>query len=68
MQVISEVYASFVLQCTVSGRQCKHKTDVEVRHGIHLLHKKSMKYADHKKLLCKLSKLSKVNAFILLEY
>ena len=28
-KVISEMYASFVLQCTVSGRQCKHKTDVE---------------------------------------
>ena len=27
-KVISEVYASFVLQCTVSGRLCKHKTDI----------------------------------------
>ena len=26
-KVISEVYASFVLQCTVSGWYCKHKTD-----------------------------------------
>ena len=24
-----EVYASLVLQCTVSGRQYKHKTDIE---------------------------------------
>ena len=40
-KVISEVYTSFVLQCTVSGRQCKHKTDVESRHGIHLSHKKN---------------------------
>ena len=28
-KVISEVYASFVLQCTVTGRKFKHKTDVE---------------------------------------
>ena len=28
-KVISEVYTSFVLQCTVTGRQCKHKMDVE---------------------------------------
>ena len=28
-KVISEVYASFVLQCTVTGRQFKHKMDVE---------------------------------------
>ena len=27
-KVISEVYASFVLQCTVFGRKSKHKTDV----------------------------------------
>jgi len=27
---ISELYASFVLQCTVSGRYCKHKSDVTV--------------------------------------
>ena len=26
-KVISEVYASFVLPCTVFGRKCKHKTD-----------------------------------------
>ena len=28
-KVISEVCTSFVLQCTVSGRECKHKKDVE---------------------------------------
>ena len=27
-KVISEVYAFFVLQCTVFGRISKHKTDV----------------------------------------
>ena len=41
-KVISEVYASFVLQCS----PC---------HGIYLLHKKSMKYSGHRKLLCELS-------------
>ena len=54
-KVISEVYASFVLQCS----PC---------HGIYLLHKKSMKYSGHRKLLCGLSKLSKLNAFIFLGY
>ena len=39
-KVISEVYTSFVLQCIVSGRWCKHKTDVEAWLGIHLSHKK----------------------------
>jgi len=28
------VYAFFVLQCTISGRWCKHKTDVTAWHGI----------------------------------
>ena len=28
-KVISEVYAFFVLQCTVFGWKSKHKTDVE---------------------------------------
>ena len=28
-KVISEVYAFFVLQCTVFGRKSKHKTDVK---------------------------------------
>jgi len=63
----SEVYASFVLQCTVSGRYCKHKTDVTAWHGIHLSYKKkSMKYSGI--LLCELSKLSKFNALNLLGY
>ena len=48
--VISKVYASFVLQCTVSGRECKHKTDVEARHGIHLSDTKPKKYFGHRKL------------------
>ena len=39
-KVISEVYASFVLQCSVSGRECKHKTDVTAWYGIHFSHKK----------------------------
>ena len=55
------MYTSFVLQCTVSGRYCKHKTDVEAWHGIHLSHKRSMKYSGHWKLLCELSKFSKFN-------
>ena len=37
-KVISQVYASFVLQCTVSGREYNHKTDVKALHGIHLSH------------------------------
>ena len=37
-------------------------------HGIHLSHKKSVKYSCHRKLLCELSKLSKFNAFNLLGY
>ena len=66
-KVIS-VYTSFVLQYTVSGRLCKHKTDVTAWHRIHLSHKKLMNYSGHRKLLCELSKLSKLNAFNLLEY
>jgi len=64
-KVNSEVYASFVLQCTVTGRYGKHKTDVEAWHGIHLSHNKAMKYSGHRKLLCELSKF---NAFNLLGY
>ena len=41
MQVISEVYAFFVLQCTVFGRKIKHKTDVTAWHGIHF-HKNNL--------------------------
>ena len=58
-KVISEVYASFVLQCTVWAVMI-HKTDVTAWHGIHLSHKKSIKYSGHRKLLCELSKLSNV--------
>ena len=64
-KVISEVYASFVLQCTVSGRKCKHKTDVETGPGIHISHKKTIKFSGQRKLLCELSKLSNLNALIL---
>jgi len=67
-KVISEVYASFELQCTVSGRQCKHRKDVEAWHGTHLSHKKSIKYSGHRKLLCELSKLSKCYAFNIIGY
>ena len=34
-KLISEVYAFFLLQCTVFGRKSKHKTDVTAWHGIH---------------------------------
>ena len=37
-------------------------------HGISLSLKKSMKYSGHRKLLCELSKLLKLNAFILHRY
>jgi len=40
----------------------------QVWHGIHLSHKKSMKYSGHRKLLCELLKLSKFNAFSLPGY
>ena len=52
-KVISEVYTSFVLHCTVYTRRMS-KPDIR----IHLSHKKSMKYSGHRKLLCELSKLS----------
>ena len=45
------MYVSFLLQWTVSGRWCKHKTDVEAWHGIHLSHKKSLKYSGHTPIL-----------------
>ena len=54
-KVISLVNAFFVLQCTVFGRISKHKADVTASHGIHLSHKKLMKYSGHRKLLCELS-------------
>ena len=68
-KVISKIYASFVLRCTVSGlggtvnTRRMSKPDM-----IHLSHKKSMKYSGHRKLLCELSKLSNYNAFNLLGY
>ena len=33
-KVILEVYAFFVLQCTVLGRKSKYKADVKASHGI----------------------------------
>ena len=45
-----------------------YKTDVEACHGIHFSHKISMKYSGHRKLLCELTKFSKLNVFILLGY
>ena len=39
--VISEVYAFFVLQCTVFGRKSKHKMDSTAWHGIHF-HKNNL--------------------------
>ena len=53
--VISEVYAFLscsvlYLSCKVNTRQMSHAW-----HGIHLSHKKSMKYSGHRKLLCELS-------------
>ena len=67
-KVISEVYAFCVLQCTVTGRKSKHKTDITAWHGINFHKKNSMKYFGHRKLLCEFSKLSKLNAFNLLGY
>ena len=40
-KVISEMYAFFVLQCSVFWRKSKHKTDVEALHGIHF-HKSNL--------------------------
>ena len=67
-KIFPELYASLVLECTVSGGYCKHKTNVRAWHGIHLSHKKSMKYFGHRKLLFKLSKLSKCNVYNHLGY
>ena len=63
-KVISEVYTFFVLLCTVFERKSKHMSpDMES-----IFTKKSMKYSGHRKLLCKLSKLSIFNAFNPLGY
>ena len=67
-KVISEVYAFFVLHCTVYGRKSKHKTDITVWHGMDFHKKFTIKYSGHKKLLCEFLNLSKLNAFILLGY
>ena len=40
-KVISEVYAFFVLQCTLFVRKSKHKTDVTACHGINF-HKNNL--------------------------
>ena len=55
-KVISEVYAFFVLLCTVFGRKSKHKTDVTAWHGINFRKNNLMKYSGHRKLLCGFSK------------
>ena len=65
---LSEVYAFFVLQCTVFGRKSKHKTDVTALKQNPFSHKKAMKYSGRKKLICEVSKLSKFNAFNLPGY
>ena len=61
-KVISVVDASFVLQCTVTGRMSKP----DMGSIFHI--KKSMKYSGHMKQLCELSKLLKFNDFNLLGY
>jgi len=50
------------------GGNVNTRQDVTTWHGIHLSHKKSMKYSGHRKLLCEISKISKLNAFNLLGY
>ena len=59
-----------LLYCSVLslGGNVNTPRSVEAWHGIHLSHKKSMKYSGHRKLLCELSKPSKFNAFNLLGY
>ena len=67
-KVISEVYTSFVMQCTSLGGNVNPRRMSKPDNGIHLSHKKSMKYSGHRKLFCELSKLPKFNAFSLLGY
>ena len=62
----SEVYASFVLQCTVLGGNVNTGRMSKPDMGSIFHIKKSLKYSGHRKLLCELSKLSKFNAFNLL--
>ena len=67
-KVISEVYTSFVLQCTVSGGNVNTRRMSKPDMGSIFHIKKSMKYSGHRKLLCELSKLSRLKAFNLLGY
>ena len=61
-KVISEVYASFVLSLS-SNVNTRRMSKPEIGSIFHI--KKSMKYSDHRKLLCELSKF---NAFNYLRY
>ena len=47
---------------TIPGTHKHYDVIPTLRNRIHLSHKKSMKYSGHRKLLCELSKLSKLNA------
>ena len=67
-KVISEVCASFVLHCTVSGGNVKTRRISKPNMGSIFHIKKTRKYSGHMKLLCEISKLSKFNAFKLLGY
>ena len=68
-KVISEVYASFVLQWILSlGGNVNTRRMLKADTGSILYITKSMKYSGHRKLLCELLKLSKLNAFNLLGY
>ena len=40
------IFCTQLVQCPVSGRKSKHKTDITARHGIHHSNTKSMKYSD----------------------
>ena len=61
---------AYLLYCSVLflGGNVNTRRMSKPDHGIHLSHKKSMKYSGHRKLLCELSKISKFNAFNLLGY
>ena len=66
-KVISEVYAFFVLQCTVFGRKV-NKRRIPQPDMESIFTKKVYEISGHRKLLCELLKLSKLNALILLGY
>ena len=53
----------FVLQCTVFWRKSKHKTDITAWHGINFHKNNLWNILVYRKLLCELSKVSKLNAF-----